>query len=147
MAAPGLTFALFWWWTSRHQPKQLDTPPMRNPLSLSVALQFAILYAIIVFFGRWSQEQFGGAGLYVVSFLSGLTDMDAIALSMSQMTSSQHISPSLAARCILIGASSNTLIKLALAISLGSPELRPRLFLALGTTFLAGLAGAWIVGL
>jgi uncharacterized membrane protein (DUF4010 family) len=49
-----------------------------------------------------------------------------------------------AAKCVVIGALSNTLVKAGLAFTLGTPAFRRAIAVALSGVFLAGLAGLWL---
>jgi len=83
MALPGICFAL-WQWLKPNGDKQCVTPPhIHNPLGLGIAIKFGLLYAIVAFLVKATTELKFTAGLLPLSFLSGLTDMDAIALLMA----------------------------------------------------------------
>ena len=84
-------------------------------------------------------------GLLPLSFISGLTDMDAISLSVVGSLNAGSIPLSLAARAILVAAIANSLLKAGLAISLGSPELRRHAGGVLILTALGGVGGWWLV--
>ncbi len=116
---------------------------VRNPLSLPVALQFAALYAVIVLAVRWAGDRFGDTGIAWVSFFSGLTDLDAIALSLAQMSSGGSLGEAAAAQAILLAAAANSLLKGGLAAGLGSNELRRPVLLGMGATVAAAGWAAW----
>ena len=121
-----------------------QVPALANPLSLGIGLKFAGLYALIILLSRAGADWFGAAGVHLVSFLSGLTDMDAIALSLARNAGDGSIPAKLAAQGIVLGAVSNTLLKAAFAFSTGAPELRRPILLVLGGTALLGAAWcAW----
>ena len=145
VALPGLAFAA-WSWRHFRTREETAAPAaeVRNPLSLRTAIQFAILYALIVLLVRWAQAGFGGAGLYAASFFSGLTDLDAISLSLSQLHSDAQIGADLAARAVLIAAGANSLLKAGMAVSLGSAAMRRQVALVLGATVLAAAVAAWL---
>ena len=145
VALPGLAFAA-WSWRHFHARADAVTAPaeVRNPLSLRVAIQFAILYALIVLLVRWAQSGFGGAGLYTASFFSGLTDLDAISLSISQLQSDGAVSIDNAVRAVLIAAGANSLLKAGMAVSLGSEAMRRPVALVLGATVVAAALAAWL---
>lgn len=146
IAVPGLLFALWSWRHSSHQPLPLEAPrEVPNPLSLRVAIQFAILYALVVLLVRWANDVFGGAGILWASFLSGLTDLDAIALSLSQMQSSGGVTPTEAARGLLIATGANSLLKAIMAVGLGASAMRLPIALVLGGTVLLSVLAAWMV--
>jgi uncharacterized membrane protein (DUF4010 family) len=146
VAVPGLAFAA-WSWRHFHAREETGgaAAEVRNPLSLRIAIQFAILYALIVLLVRWAQEGFGGAGLYTASFFSGLTDLDAISLSLSQLQRDGQVGADIAARAVLIAAGANSLLKAGMAVSLGSAAMRRPVALVLGATVLTAALAAWLV--
>jgi uncharacterized membrane protein (DUF4010 family) len=146
VALPGLLFSLWSWRRFRQsKPASSATQEVKNPLSLRVALQFALLYALIVLLVRWANDAFGGAGLYWASFLSGLTDLDAISLSLSQMQSGGGLGVAEASRAILIAAGANSLLKGAMAVSLGGAAMRRPTAIVLAATVLLAALAAWVV--
>ena len=147
MAVPALIFAA-WSWRHFHREETAGAAPAaeaRNPLSLRVAVQFAILYALIVLLVKWAQDVFGGAGLYVASFLSGLTDLDAISLSLAQLQKTGHLLANEGARALLIAAMANALLKGGMAVVLGSTSMRRPVMLVLGATALCAALAAWAI--
>jgi len=89
-----------------------------NPLELSEALKLGLLFGII--FGSIGifQSKFGDSGIYVISFLSGLTDVDAITLSLSQLAKVK-ISELTAMYGIMIATIVNSIVKLGIVFVLG----------------------------
>lgn len=143
MAIPGVLYAGFVWW--RRRPGQVQGAPvqLRNPLGLSTAIKFAVLYAVIAFLVKAAPELGFTRGLLPLAFVSGLTDMDAISLSMAQTSG---ITPQeLAVKAVVLAAVSNTLLKAGLAISIGSAAIRLRIALVLGLTAAAGVAAMALV--
>jgi len=94
---------------------------------------------------RWANDAFGGAGLYWASFLSGLTDLDAISLSLSQMESSGGLGALEASRAILIAAGANSLLKGAMAVGLGGAAMRRPTAIVLAATVVLAALAAWVV--
>lgn len=93
-----------------------------NPLELWQAIRFGILFGIIIVVARAAQFFFGTAGLYVSSFLTGLTDVDAITLSLSKLEQGSLIS-TVAVHGIIIATLANTIVK-SLISATGAPGLR-----------------------
>jgi len=93
-----------------------------NPLELSEALKLGLLFGII--FGSIGifQSKFGDSGVYVISFLSGLTDVDAITLSLSQLAKVK-ISENTAMYGIMIATVVNSIVKLGIVFILGGRKL------------------------
>ena len=140
-AVPGLAFIIWWWFARHHRTKTNevdDSPTVRNPLQLSTAIKFALLYSAIAFGVKALTESGHAGGTLPLSFVSGLTDMAAIALSMARNAADQSIPLRLATHAIVLAAISNSLLKAGLAIGLGSPQLRKLTALVLGLTAAAG---------
>jgi uncharacterized membrane protein (DUF4010 family) len=147
MAVPAIVFAAWSWrhFSGESIPASTSAAEVHNPLNLRVAIQFAILYALIVLLVRWAQDVFGGAGLYVASFLSGLTDLDAISLSLAQLQKTGHVVTDVGARALLIAAIANALLKAGMAVALGSASMRRPVMLVLGATAVCAGLAAWLI--
>jgi len=116
----------------------------RNPLGFRDSLQFAALYALIIFAVKASDHYFGGVGLSVVSAVSGLMDLDAIALSLSQMAG-QKQSVALAIQGILIATVANTVLKAGVVLVYGDRVLRKTVLIVLALTAVMGAGAAiWL---
>ena len=140
MAAPALLFAV-WFVLRRPAAAGVEAPAMGNPLSLSTAIKFAALYAGIGLLVKLAIAQEWSIGLLPLSFVSGLTDVDAIALNVAQSARDQTIDPALAVRAVLLAAAANSLLKATLATTLGAPGYRGRASAVLVAT--AALGAAW----
>jgi uncharacterized membrane protein (DUF4010 family) len=140
MAVPGVAYAL--WVGLRKRPKTdpRDTPELGNPLSLGTAIKFAVLYSLIAFLVKMVRALGWTQSVYPLSFISGLTDMDAISLSIAREQSSEAAAPGLATRAVVLAAVSNTLLKAGMAIAIGSPGLKARIGIVLGATAVVGVA-------
>lgn len=111
----------------------------KNPADLKNAVMFGLLYAIIRFLSAAANDKFGNEGLYVVSILSGLTDMDAITLSTAKMTEQKNIEVSLGWKLILIAFLSNLTFKGGMAMVIGGRALGKNIALLFGIAILTGL--------
>lgn len=143
MAVPGVGYAGWVWLRRRPERHAGDTPKLGNPLSLSTAIKFAALYSGIAFAVKAIRAEGWTQGLMPLSFVSGLTDMDAISLSVAEDYGTERAAPELATRAVVVAAISNTLLKGGMAVALGSAGLRWRVGMVLGATALAG--GAWLL--
>jgi len=117
-----------------------DVSHYGNPLRLRVALQFGVLYALILLIVKAAIAHFGNSGLLAVSSLSGLVDLDAITLSLSQMVGGSSLDLVTATRGILLAILANTLVKAAFSFVYGSPALRREVMIVLGITALSAIA-------
>lgn len=147
MALPTSAFLIWRIFFTRGKKEEIQIPELKNPLSLKLAIKFALLYAIIVFLLKAVAEWGGGVGFYPIAFLSGLTDMDAIALSLTNESSSGSLNALTAARGIILGGIANTLFKTAFAVWLGDRRLRAPILYGMLPMIVAGLIGFFLVGL
>lgn len=146
MAAPACIYGAFVWFARRPGPNVVETPYLSNPLNLTTAIKFALVYAAVGFLVKAAtQFDLMQHGLLPLSFVSGLTDMDAISLSMAGNLTSGDVPLVLAARAIIVAAIANSLLKAAFSASLGSPVLRRQTALVLGATVAAGVGALWLV--
>jgi uncharacterized membrane protein (DUF4010 family) len=143
LAAPALLFAA-WFWLRRPAAGEVEAPALGNPLGLGIAIKFAALYAGIGLLVKLAVAQDWQVGLLPLSFVSGLTDVDAIALNVAQSARDLSIDLPLAARAILLAAAANSLLKGALAVTLGAPGYRSKVALVLGVTAALGLGWALV---
>ena len=146
MMVPAILYGCWQRWVAgRTEKGTVASPAMANPLGLFAAIKFALFYAIIAFLVKAVAQLDWQAGMLPLSFISGLTDMDAISLSMANNLRSGTVALELAARAVIIAAVANSLLKAALAAALGSPLLRLRVGGVLLATALVGAAAAWLV--
>ena len=78
--------------------------------------------------------------------LAGLTDVDAIALSMANLAHQDSASSAAAARTIVIAVISNTMVKCVMAIWLGAPPMRRAMIPITIVLALSGVGAAYLVG-
>ncbi len=112
--------------------------PLSNPFSLTSAVKFAAFFALVLLVVKVAQAYLPGRGLYAIAALAGLTDVDAITLSMAQYAKTE--SKEVATGAIVIAALANTLTKCGLILTLGAKELRRPALLATGAILAAGAA-------
>ena len=121
-----------------------DSLPVKNPFSLGSAVQFALLFAVVLVIVELTQKYAPVEGLYLVAAVAGLTDVDAITLSMAQ-GSRDGIGFAVATHAIGIAAVSNTLVKCTMVLALGRGPLRPRLAVATAVLVACGALAALVV--
>jgi uncharacterized membrane protein (DUF4010 family) len=95
---------------------------LRNPIELGSALIFGGILAGLFILVRAVEVWFGSAGVYILAAISGVTDVDAVSLSLAQASQSS-ISPVIGATGILIAAMVNTVVKAILATAIGGWKL------------------------
>ena len=120
------------------EPAAADVP-LRNPFSLLAACKFGLLFAAVLLVVKLTEQYFPDSGLYAVAALAGLTDVDAITLSMARFAS-QGGDVVTAAGAIVLAALSNTLVKCGLVVVLGDRALGARIAVATAVVVAGGLA-------
>lgn len=117
--------------------------PLKNPFSLWEAVKFCALFAVVLLIVKLTQTNFAAHGLYLVSAIAGLTDVDAITLSMAGYAQ-QGGSAATAVGAIVVAALTNTLVKCGFVVALGSAELRRRVLPATAVMIVAGVGAILI---
>lgn len=124
--------------------REIEAPLRHEPPSvMKAAIVFGILYGVIKLGVAAANHYFGQGALYGVAVISGLTDMDAITLSVAQMAAKESISPDYAWRLILVAGLSNNVFKAIVATMLGTWALGARLAVLFGITLAGGMAIWW----
>jgi uncharacterized membrane protein (DUF4010 family) len=94
-----------------------------NPLQLAGALQMAVLFQVVMMAVHIARESWGTSGVLTSAAVLGLTDVDALTVSMAK-GAADTISPAIAATAIAVGVAANTGMKLGLALFFGSRRFR-----------------------
>ena len=117
--------------------------PLRNPFSLTEASKFGAFFAVVLLAVKFVQIRFPGEGLYMVAGLAGLTDVDAITLSMAEYARSgdAHV----AVNAIVLATLTNTMVKCGMAVALGGAVLRRPVLIATGAILATGIGAiSWL---
>lgn len=133
-------------WRSGRSKETAEVDSGHNPFELGDAIKFGLLFAVVLFVANAAQVYFGDTGLYVAGALAGLTDVDAIALSMADLAKQDPGMSVAAARTIVIAVISNTMVKCGMAIWLGAPSMRRTMVPITIILALSGVAAAYLVG-
>ncbi len=145
MGSVSLLICFFLWRRGRSAEKA-EVESGHNPFELGDAIKFGGLFAVVIFVAKAAQIYFGDTGLYLAGALAGLTDVDAIALSMANLAQQDPSSSSAAARTIVIAVISNTLVKCGMVMWLGAASMRRTMIPITIILALSGAAAAYLVG-
>jgi uncharacterized membrane protein (DUF4010 family) len=107
-----------------------------SPLNLRAALQMTALFQIVLFLILVVQARWGSQAVVATSALVGLTDLDALTLSLARSTPAGDVR-STAAVALVAGILSNTLLKLTVALVIGRGWFRTATAAGLGAMALA----------
>ena len=118
-------------------PQEKDTTS--QPFALLPAIQFGIFFALILLVSKIAQLLFGSTGIYATSILSGLADVDAITLTMSNLSAAGSISTLTATTAIILAVASNTLVKAGIAYWFGTKNFGTKILITFTIILLIGL--------
>jgi uncharacterized membrane protein (DUF4010 family) len=124
LALPALlAFAITWFGAKQSPADDVDERPVTNPLQLPAALQMAAIFQVVLMLVWFASHYGGNRGVISMATVLGLTDVDALTISMARRVASD-ISLETAALAIAIGVLSNTVLKLIVALFFGSAGFR-----------------------
>lgn len=139
MAAAAYAGALAIWWRARAIAP--PAPAGLQAFSLTSALQFGLLLGVVMVLTTLAERHFGDAGVYVLALVSGVTDVDAITLSLSDLAKGS-LAPRVAAEGMVVAAMTNSVAK-ALLVSLFGGGVMARRVGGV-TAVIVLIAGVWL---
>jgi uncharacterized membrane protein (DUF4010 family) len=113
--------------------------PQTNPLQLRSSLEMALLFQGVLFAMTFVQGGFGEGGVVTTAALLGLTDVDALTMSMAKGVGLTTLTVPVAARAVAVGILANTALKMGVAATVGQGRFR------LVTVAVLGLMAAALV--
>jgi len=143
MMAAGFSFCFFLW--KKSGEKKATDVALTNPFNILPAVKFGVIFALIIFIARITEVLAGDGGVYVISVLTGLSDVDPITLTMSKISRDDPSKLNQATVAITLAAFSNTVMKAGMAFFLGSKQFRKTVLIGFGITICAGIAGLALV--
>jgi uncharacterized membrane protein (DUF4010 family) len=115
------------------QPSQLEPPePVKlgNPIDLKSALLYSGGLTLLLVLVRAAEAWLGASGVYLLSALSGIADVDAVSLSLAASANTfahtsvnNGLSTKVATQGILLAVAVNTLVKAGIVIAIGGWQL------------------------
>ena len=141
--AGGIAACLALWLRSGRAKPGAQEIAFSNPFDLTAALEFALLFAVILLGSKAATTYLGTAGTYGAGLVAGATDVDAITLSMAKLAGDGgQLSHRVAATTIFLGTASNTLVKGIMAGVAGGWQFGRRVLAAQLAVLGAGTIGA-----
>jgi uncharacterized membrane protein (DUF4010 family) len=96
-----------------------ESDGVKNPLQLKNAIELALLFQLVLYGVFYVRQWVGDSGLMVTGFVLGLTDVDALTLSMTRSVAT-GIAIEMACRAILMGIIANSIMKAIIAFAIGT---------------------------
>jgi uncharacterized membrane protein (DUF4010 family) len=117
-----------------------ERSPPRNPLEMSAAALFALLFVVVSIASAFVSSHFGIAGVYSLAAIVGVTDIDPFVLSVAQ-NNAGSLSPTNAATAVLVATASNNVLKAAYTIGFAglrgtAPAVAALILLSVGAVLL-----------
>jgi uncharacterized membrane protein (DUF4010 family) len=139
MFLAGVALVVAAWRRSDSDAAPSDENTEESPLRLAAAIRMALLFQVAMIAIAVVRRFDGGAGLYTTAAVLGLTDADALTVSLSRPEAA--IAASTAARAIVIGVIANTMVKLSIAMFVGRAPFRRRAVAGLACLAVGGAFG------
>jgi uncharacterized membrane protein (DUF4010 family) len=138
MGGAGLIYAVYLYFSQTAMDE--EELQISNPFELGPAIKFGLIYALVLLVVKAAELYIGEKGIFLTSFLAGLADVDAITLSISDLTRAGGSIPLMTGKTgIVLAAISNTASKGVLVFILGSRHLRIRVLPAIILILLIGV--------
>ena len=146
MAGVGLVGACLLWLLGRgNEDRQKELPGLANPVELKTALTFGAVLAVVLLAVHYLQIWVGTSGVYAAAALSGVTDVDALTISVSQLLD-DDLTAANGATAIFVAAAVNTAVKAGISIAVGGRPLGLRVGLVYLAVIAAGAVSLWVFG-
>ncbi len=117
----------------------------RNPFSIRPALEFGVVFTIVLLVTRIAKHYAGYSGQMVVSAISGLVDVDAISLTLAGFVQAGTSAARDAVIGLTLAAGVNAIFKSGVAQSSHQPAFYVRLMVGFAIMFAVGAAAIVIV--
>ena len=128
----------------KRKREHLEGAKVNNPFELRTALQFAVLFSVVLLAAKAAQVYLGEQGLYLASALAGVTQLDAITLTLAHQVGS-GLDVHVAARSLAIAAATNSLFKAGLALTIGTRPFGRLVLVTLSLAAVGCIAAAWLI--
>jgi uncharacterized membrane protein (DUF4010 family) len=116
------------------------------PFELGPAVRFGLVYAGILLAARAAHLYLGDLGVYLSSVVAAVADVDAITLTLAELSyPGGGVDPITAGRAIVVAAMANTLVKGGLVFVLGGRSLRRAIVPACLAMLVAGIGLAFVL--
>ena len=139
-----LTCLVLFYLINKDDSQGEEMPEPENPAQFKSALIFGLLYGLILLAVAFTKKTFGNDALYIVAIISGLTDVDAITLSLSQLIKEGSLQANFGWKLILLAGLSNMMFKGIMAIVLGAKQLTKWIIVSFGIIIISGLLIMWL---
>ncbi|MCI0454491.1 MAG: MgtC/SapB family protein [Candidatus Dadabacteria bacterium] len=135
----GMLSAFFLWRRGKGEEATSTIDDLKSPFTLRPALKFAVFFAFIIFLVTFANRYLGVGGVYITSAIGGLANLDAPTVSLASLAYKQ-ITGEVVTLGILIAACVNTILKVGIALLLGSKDFSKLVMLSLSFPIIGAIA-------
>lgn len=114
----GYTFLGYLYFTASKDNIVQETT-FKNPFKLSEALVLGLFFGAVIALIKFADAHSGNSGVYVVSFIAGFADTDAIALSLASLAKN-GLASNTAMNALILAMLANSLVKFTITLLLGT---------------------------
>ena len=111
-------FSYFIWEKAKKVKGKVE---LKSPFTIGPALKFGVFFAVILALVKVADVYLSSKGVYLVSFISGFADVDAITVSLSQLAKTS-LSLDTARNGIIVAALTNVAVKGGIAYWFGGKK-------------------------
>jgi len=130
-------------WRQSEKEKSKDEEKLESPLKLWSAIRMALAFQLSLMAIAFVRDTLGARGVIASAALLGLTDMDALTLSMNRLGTTEELIE-LAARAIAVGVLANSVLKIVLVLTLGTGTFRRLAAMGIAALLLLGAVSLWL---
>jgi uncharacterized membrane protein (DUF4010 family) len=124
---------------------QSESLDISSPFQFIPALKFGVFFLFILATIEITRRFFGEGALYITALISGFADVDAITISMSQLSLAGDISNDVAVRTITIAVISNTLVKAGITLLFGGKRFAKYVTICTLAVIVSGIVGIFVL--
>lgn len=117
-----LPIICFYYFKSKKDDFESENIEYKNPFELKEALVLGLFFGVVIALVKLSKEFVGDSGVYAVSFVSGISDVDAVILSISNLAG-VALNFEVAGYGVIIAVVTNNIAKLMICLFMGTKEL------------------------
>ncbi len=131
-------------WRRTEQSSEAAGPTTTaSPFDLGTALGFGLFLGLMAVLVPTVKDWLGHSGIYALSALSGLADVDAIVISLARQQGAGGLTATITALALGLAALSNSVVKASIAWSTGGAAMGRQVTLGFGVSLLAGAIAIW----
>jgi uncharacterized membrane protein (DUF4010 family) len=127
------------------EPAAAGEVVLKNPFSLTSAVKFGLLFAAVLIVVAAAERYLPSQGYYLVAALAGLTDVDAITLSMAGLARNGGVDVRTVVGALVVAALANTVVKCGMVVAAASPRLRRSIVTVTLSVIVIGVATILLV--